>query len=483
MDDVPILLISILMTFVRELALNPNYIDSLAVFMKKDSVRRKFSTTLNAPWKAENLVQGSKLITLATIFDKAGNSRTGNASLDTLVVDTIPPVKGTFEAGSIILVDEPKNAFDGKILISNDSIDFTITGFEDDKSLSETGLDYYEWSVGEFSDVTLSVSNEQDTKIFTSNSETSFSGTAPLKDSTYYHVTVRAIDNAGNRSYGVNDVHDAALNSIRTSLPFWRENSSPTITQIDTVPVKEEEKLSYFVQVTDPDFNTLLSDTMKYYFYDPVTLTRSSNKVLKQGSVAAEINENTGEITWNTPYHGETTTYPIDLQVLDMNRRKDEEPFILRVDKNERPRFSILKYDKLSGDSTSKQLEQVITDSLIMWENDTLKVVFTLEDIDDDTLTYTITADSSKLEVISLGSVVTITPKTIEATFIPDKSWTKTTKINLAVSDGNVNGETRVNDTTFVMNVRRMPRPEFKLSIGQNPSFTRYYEFLSLIHI
>ena len=455
-----------------------NYIDSLAVFMKKDSVRRKFSTTLNAPWKAENLVQGSKLITLATIFDKAGNSRTGNASLDTLVVDTIPPVKGSFEAGSIILVDEPKNAFDGKILISNDSIDFTITGFEDDKSLSETGLDYYEWSVGEFSDVTLSVSNEQDTKIFTSNSETSFSGTAPLKDSTYYHVTVRAIDNAGNRSYGVNDVHDVTLNSIRTSLPFWRENSSPTITQIDTVPVKEEEKLSYFVQVTDPDFNTLLSDTMKYYFYDTETLTRSSTKVLKQGSVAAEINENTGEITWNTPYHGETTTYPIDLQVLDMNRRKDEEPFILRVDKNERPRFSILKYDKLSGDSTSKQLEQVITDSLIMWENDTLKVVFTLEDIDDDTLTYTITADSSKLEVISLGSVVTTTPKTIEATFIPDKSWTKTTKINLAVSDGNVNGATRVNDTTFVMNVRRMPRPEFKLSIGQNPSFTRYYEFM-----
>jgi len=455
-----------------------NYIDSLAVFMKKDSVRRKFSTTLNAPWKAENLIQGSKLITLATIFDKAGNSRTGNASLDTLVVDTIPPVKGSFEAGSIILVDDPKNTFDGKILTSNDSIDFTVTGFEDNKSLSETGLDYYEWSVGEFSDITLSVSDEEDTKIFTTNNGTSFSGTAPLKDSTYYHVTVRAIDNAGNRSYGVNDVHDVTLNSIRTSLPFWRENSSPTITQIDTVPVKEEEKLSYFVQVTDPDFNTLLSDTMKYYFYDPVTLTRSSSKVLKEGSVAAEINENTGEITWNTPYHGETTSYPIDLQVLDMNRRKDEEPFILRVDKNERPRFSIVKYDKLSGDSTTKKLEDVITDSLYMWENDTLKVVFTVDDIDDDTLTYSITADSSKLEVISLGSVVTTTPKTIEATFIPDNSWTKSSKINLAVSDGNVNGETRVNDTTFVMNVRRMPRPEFQLSIGQNPSFTRYYEFM-----
>ena len=93
-----------------------NYIDSLAVFMKKDSVRRKFSTTLNAPWKAENLIQGSKLITLATIFDKAGNSRTGNASLDTLVVDTIPPVKGSFEAGSIIIVDEPKNSFDERYL-------------------------------------------------------------------------------------------------------------------------------------------------------------------------------------------------------------------------------------------------------------------------------------------------------------------------------------------------------------------------------
>ena len=71
---------------------------------------------------------------MATIFDKAGNSRTGNASLDTLVVDTIPPVKGSFEAGSIILVDDPKNAFDGKILTSNDSIDFTVTGFEDNKS-------------------------------------------------------------------------------------------------------------------------------------------------------------------------------------------------------------------------------------------------------------------------------------------------------------------------------------------------------------
>ena len=126
--------------------------------------------------------------------------------------------------------------------------------------------------------------------------------------------------------------------------------------------------------------------------------------------------------------------------------------------------------DKLIGSFVQSNIDK--------FDDIQLKELEKFLDIDDDTLTYTITADSSKLEVISLGSVVTTTPKTIEATFIPDKSWTKTTKINLAVSDGNVNGETRVNDTTFVMNVRRMPRPEFKLSIGQNPSFTRYYEFM-----
>ena len=454
-----------------------NYIDSLAVYMKKDSVRRKFSTTNVAPWKAETLIQGLKLVTLSTIFDKAGNSRVGSPSLDTLVVDTIPPVKGSFLSGNVVSVDTA-NFLLGETLFSNDNIQLNVGGFKDSKSLNETGVDYYEWSIGVYNTETNSVSNEQDTKIFTLSSDSTAKGTAPLKDSTYYQATVRAIDIAGNRSYPVNDTHDNTLNAIRLTNPFYRENSSPLITTIDTLQIKEEVVMNDTVFVIDPDFSTMLLDTMKYYFYDTTTLLRSSSKLLKSGSDSISINENTGIITWNTPYHGDTTYYPVTVQVVDMNQRKDKEDFIVQVNKNNRPRFQLLKYNKLEGDSISNTLHTVIKDSLEMWENDTLRVVFTIDDVDNDTLTYSITADSSKLEVISLGSVLTTTPKTVEATFIPDKSWTKTTKINLAVSDGNVNGSTRVNDTTFVMNVKRMQRPNFWISIGQNPSFTRYYEFM-----
>ncbi|HJL85119.1 MAG TPA: T9SS type A sorting domain-containing protein, partial [Candidatus Marinimicrobia bacterium] len=166
--------------------------------------------------------------------------------------------------------------------------------------------------------------------------------------------------------------------------------------------------------------------------------------------------------------------YPISLKILDNTNRNDTEDFLLQVNENTKPKFTQLAYIALSGDSAKTS----VPDTLKMWENDTLVVTFTLDDLDDDTLTYSVTADSSELKLVVLDSSVTTTPKEIQVTFMPEQFWRKTSKIKLRASDGKVNGATRNNDTTFVMNVKHVPRPHYWLSLGQNPSFTRYYELM-----
>ena len=397
-----------------------------------------------------NFFQGAKITTWIDLYDRANNLTAGAVSLDTLTIDTIPPVKGSFVSGNVI---------EGDTLISSDSISVTATGFTD----AVSGIESFDWAVGKFKEARYTELDSIQEWTTKPGADTLITGAAPLRDSTFHRLSIRALDNAGNRS-----------DTLSTNLGFLRLNTAPVITAIDTVEVKEEDSLSYFVAVTDPDLTTLLLDTTRYYFYNSTTLLTSDTLALKAGSPVVEINSITGEITWTTPYHGDTTYYPISLKILDNTNRNDTEDFLLQVNENTKPKFTQLAYIALSGDSAKTS----VPDTLKMWENDTLVVTFTLDDLDDDTLTYSVTADSSELKLVVLDSSVTTTPKEIQVTFMPEQFWRKTSKIKLRASDGKVNGATRNNDTTFVMNVKHVPRPHYWLSLGQNPSFTRYYELM-----
>jgi hypothetical protein len=397
-----------------------------------------------------NFFQGSQITTWIDLYDRANNLTAGAVSLDTLTIDTIPPVKGSFVSGNVI---------EGDTLISSDSISVTATGFTD----AVSGIESFDWAVGKFKEARYTELDSIQEWTTKPGADTLITGAAPLRDSTFHRLSIRALDNAGNRS-----------DTLSTNLGFLRLNTAPVITAIDTVEVKEEDSLSYFVAVTDPDLTTLLLDTTRYYFYNSTTLLTSDTLALKAGSPVVEINSITGEITWTTPYHGDTTYYPISLKILDNTNRNDTEDFLLQVNENTKPKFTQLAYIALSGDSAKTS----VPDTLKMWENDTLVVTFTLDDLDDDTLTYSVTADSSELKLVVLDSSVTTTPKEIQVTFMPEQFWRKTSKIKLRASDGKVNGATRNNDTTFVMNVKHVPRPHYWLSLGQNPSFTRYYELM-----
>ena len=351
------------------------------------------------------------------------------------------------------------NVIQGDTLISSDVISFTVTGFTDEVS----GIESYDWAVGKYKEARYTELDSIQEWTSTSSADTLVTGAAPLRDSTDHRLSVRALDNAGNRS-----------DTLSTNPSFYRLNTAPVIIAIDTIQVKEEDSLSYYVAITDPDLTTLLLDTTKYYFYNSTTLLTSETLVLKAGSPVLNLNRTTGEITWTTPYHGDTTYYPISLKILDNTYRSDTEDFILQVNENTKPKFTQLAYIALSGDSAKTS----VPDTLKMWENDTLVVTFTLDDLDDDTLTYSVTADSSELKIVVQDSSVTVTPTEVQVTFIPQQFWRKTSKIKLRASDGKVNGIKRNNDTTFVMNVKHVPRPHYWLSLGQNPSFTRYYELM-----
>ena len=61
----------------------------------------------------------------------------GAVSLDTLTIDTITPVMGSFVSGNVI---------QGDTLISSDAISVTVTGFTDEVS----GVESYDWAVGKY---------------------------------------------------------------------------------------------------------------------------------------------------------------------------------------------------------------------------------------------------------------------------------------------------------------------------------------------
>jgi hypothetical protein len=452
-----------------------NYIDPLTIVTEKDSIRRNFSTSAGPPWVGETLGQGDRLFTIAERFDKAGNSRIGIASEDTLLIDTIPPVKGTW------LID-----MSGTTLTSTDTIIASVTGFSEALS----AVDSYDWAVGKFKKTvnvlgdSVNVLTKLDSIGAWTTSDSTINGKAPLRDSTMHRLNVRALDEAGNIS-----------DTLYTDPGIWRLNSSPTIKTLGIVEVKEEDSLSFVVSdsVSDLDLATLLSDSLKYLFLQSDgTTTSHLFSVKPQNALLSTtpdtiltIDSTTGLITWAAPWHGDTTNYNVTLKIFSSEDadstankwdRSITENFILRVNENYVPRIAKMIYKNMAG-----QMDTLVTvpDTLKMWENDTITVTFSLSDLDDDTLiSYGIIADSVQLALSTTDTAGSILPKDIQTTFTPDSAWDNMSKVTLSLSDGIVKDTLRTIKTKFILNVIHVPRPNFKMIMGQNPTFTRYYELM-----
>ncbi|MCH8070179.1 MAG: hypothetical protein IID16_13075, partial [Candidatus Marinimicrobia bacterium] len=116
-----------------------NIAEPKTVFIHKDTIR-------NAILDPADFDQGAKLLTWVELFDLAGNSTIGTISTDTLVIDTIPPVRGNYVGGI---------AFDADTLISSDSVSAVWSPFADDTETGESGLNFYEWAVGRLGSTNL----------------------------------------------------------------------------------------------------------------------------------------------------------------------------------------------------------------------------------------------------------------------------------------------------------------------------------------
>ena len=529
--------------------------------------------TVSTAFDPADFVEGVSLISWAELYDLAGNVTEGSSSTDTLVVDTIPPVMGSWTGGIVV---------DADTVISSDSLSAIWTGFTENIPAGESGINYYDWAVGRFGSTDL-----DSTMTWTTVSDTSADSLLSLRHLEIYNISVRAVDNAGNRS-----------DTLVTDVPgILRLNSAPELAAVDSQLVDEDVQFAYQIIGTDIDTTTLLGDTLHY------TLIDTAGILIPDTSFPLIIGESSGLIDWNTPLQADTGTYSFNVRVADEWGFSDTTGIVLTVGSvNDTPQVSIMPNvafveDIINGDTLS--LHQYVTDvdndtTEIIWvavvmpdstdypnypdpefffgpgstpeleriirnwvlkkrvkkeftlfgkngtfsqpagdttlaviidtlnnstfayfvadsnyyvdsrevifvatdpdgaadstnievtitalndppvmavmldtsmnENDTLILPLSAIDIDDSTVTFQVLSDTSAMTV-SLNDTF--------ATFIPDQFWVDSTDIIVIVSD-----EEYSDSTQFNLRVWRVPRPKLALALGQNATFTHYFEFI-----
>ena len=527
--------------------------------------------TVSTAFDPADFMEGVSLISWAELYDLAGNITEGSTSTDTLVVDTIPPIMGTWVTGIVVSADT---------VISSDSLSAVWTGFSENEAAGESGINYYDWAVGRWSS-----SDFDSTMAWTSVTDTSADSLVALRHLEIYNISLRAVDNAGNRS-----------DTLVTDVPgILRLNSAPELVVVDSQLVDEDVQFTYQIIGTDIDTTTLFGDTLHY------TLIDTAGILIPDTSFPLLIGEYTGLIDWNTPLQADTGTYNFNVRVADEWGFSDTTSIVLTVGSvNDTPQVSLIPNvtfveDIINGDTLS--LHQYVTDvdndtTELIWvavvmpdstnypsypnfffgpgstpelrkiirqwvlnepikkeftllgksgtdshssadstlevnidtlngsafayfiadsnyyvngrevifvatdpdgaadstniavtitalndppviavmldtsmnENDTLILPLSAIDIDDSTVTFQVLSDTSAMTVSLNDSF---------ATFIPDQFWVDSTDIIVIVSD-----EEYSDSTQFNLRVWRVPRPKLALSLGQNATFTRYFEFI-----
>ena len=118
----------------------------------------------------------------------------------------------------------------------------------------------------------------------------------------------------------------------------------------------------------------------------------------------------------------------------------------------------------------------------VMYENDSLWLKFGpyTSDVDDDTLTFTVTAltNDDKITIQPLGTnQENLISSSVQDSirFIPTPLWSNEAVIQVIVDDG------RASDTSsFILDIERVLRPHFSVSVTQNNAFNKYFQIMVL---
>ena len=189
------------------------------------------------------------------------------------------------------------------------------------------------------------------------------------------------------------------------------DGSAPIIISSPVTTAIEDEEYNYQVEAQDPNPGDILSYS------------------LTQAPSFLTINENTGIIT-GSPTNDDVGDHNVTVTVTDLSDSTDIQPYILTVQNvNDSPTISDIS-DKSTNEDTP-----------------TGSIAFTVNDIDNDPATLTLSGNSDNLGLVNSGSFIfggSGTNRTVDITPLQDQYGTAI--ITVTVSDG----DSSANDTFII---------------------------------
>jgi len=248
------------------------------------------------------LFQGDTIRFRATVFDRAGNSTSGDPSESVFVLDTIPPAERPFINDTLFTYNGAVNLLNVNrdTIWTNDSLRFAWLGWPDSVLVNEkpSGLSYYRYSIWQSTKKDPGVNDWAERRAFTTlNQDTLFTAIDSLMHDRKYYTTISAVDSAGNRS-----------DTVRSSIVV-RQNVEPVITAINDTTIKEDIEWKWLIETKDDDAKTLRGDAFTYEL-----ITMAVDTIKKDSAVVTNLNDdNTSTFKAKVSTSGELTFTPSPL--------------------------------------------------------------------------------------------------------------------------------------------------------------------------
>ena len=264
------------------------------------------------------LVQGDTMRFRATVYDRSGNSTSGDPSTSEFVLDTLPPLKRAFIRDTLFTQGNITNILtvNRDTLWTNDTIRFAFNSWPDSVLVTDrvSGMSKYEYALYQSTKLTPDDTNPADWTKFrdfrtTGNTsgdllDTTRTDTFALSHERKYYIAMRGVDVAGNTS--------DTVNTFRT----LRFNARPDITPIADTTAKEDILLEMLTFVNDKDALTLRGDKFTYALTTmKVDTTQSPIDSTVVTNLTAEVS-NAGKVTF-TPTKLDTAYYAFRVIVTD----------------------------------------------------------------------------------------------------------------------------------------------------------------------
>jgi hypothetical protein len=108
-------------------------------------------------------------------------------------------------------------------------------------------------------------------------------------------------------------------------------------------------------------------------------------------------------------------------------------------------------------------------------ENDSIYMKFGTftTDVDDDSLTFIISATTNEDKISISESIYTNSDSSFKVWFSPEKLWSQEATIQVIATD-----DEDSDTATFTLDVLRVPRPEIKVAVVQNNAFSNYLQVI-----